>query len=86
MTTTNPEVLNPNRRTTPESLGAIKEALGDVAVNERERVQGAWTRGKERVVAAEHKFEGYVRENPIQSVLIAAGAGVALGWLLSRKR
>ncbi len=86
MTMGNAEVLNPTRRTTPENLSAIKDALGEVAVNERDRVQSAFARGKERVVEAEHKFEGYVREKPIQSLLIAAGAGVALGWLLGRRR
>ncbi len=30
--------------------------------------------------------EGYVRENPGTSVLIAAGAGFLVGWLLSRRR
>ncbi|MBI5361821.1 MAG: DUF883 family protein [Planctomycetes bacterium] len=84
-TTTTPDVLNP-RRTTPENLTVIKESIGEVAVNERERVQGALARGKEKFVAAEKRFEHYVAEKPIQSLLIAAGAGLAIGWLLGRRR
>lgn len=84
-TSTNPDVLNP-RRTTPENLTMIKESLGEVAVNERERIQGALGRGKEKFLAAEKRFEHYVAEKPVQSLLIAAGAGLAIGWLLGRRR
>lgn len=84
-TSTTPDVLAP-RRTTPENLAVIKESLNEVAVNEKERMQGALARGKERLVRAEDRFEGYVREKPVQSLLIAAGAGLAIGWLLGRRR
>lgn len=84
-TSTTPDVLNP-RRTTPENLTVIKESLGEVAANERERIQGTIARGKERFLAAEKRFEHYVAEKPIQSLLIAAGAGLAIGWLLGRRR
>ncbi|MBK7877494.1 MAG: DUF883 family protein [Planctomycetes bacterium] len=84
-TSTTPDVLAP-RRTTPENLAVIKESLSEVAVNEKERMQGALARGKERLVRAEDRFENYVREKPVQSLLIAAGAGLAIGWLLGRRR
>ncbi len=84
-TSTTPDVLAP-RRSTPENLSAIKESLGEVAVNEKERLQGAVARTKDRFVRAEDKFENFVRERPVQSILIAAGAGLAIGWLLGRRR
>ena len=33
----------------------------------------------------EGKFEGFIREQPVKSMLIAAGAGAVLGWLLRRR-
>ena len=54
-TSTTPDVLAP-RRSTPENLSAIKESLGEVAVNEKERLQGAVARTKDRFVQAEDKF------------------------------
>lgn len=80
------DVLNPQRRGTPENLAAIRDSLGEMAQNEKERVQGALERGKDRARAMERRFEGYVREHPIQTVLYAAGAGALLGWLLGRRR
>lgn len=82
---TAPDVLTP-RRTTPENLTVIKDSLTEVAANERERMQNALVRGSQKVVDAEKKFENIVREKPIQSLLIAAGAGLAIGWLLGRRR
>ena len=31
-------------------------------------------------------LKGYVKENPIKSILIAAGAGLLLGWFLKRDK
>jgi len=50
-----------------------------------EKLQTAWVKGKERLVEGEKRVEHYVVEHPVKSVLIAVGAGVALGWLLGRK-
>lgn len=51
-----------------------------------ERARNLYQRGKEKAVMAEKKFEGYVMEHPVKSVLIAAGVGVTIGYLLGRKR
>jgi len=83
---TNPDVLTPQRRTTPENIATIKESVGDIAQAERERLQGVYARGKERVQAVQHDFEDYVRQKPVRSLLIAAGTGAALGFLLGRRR
>jgi len=73
----NPELANATRRGTSENVSEIPTA---------EKLQGLWGKGKEKVIAGEKRFEHYVGEHPVKSVLIAVGAGVALGWLLGRKR
>jgi len=82
----NPDVLTPQRRTTPENFATIKESVGEIAQTERERLQEVYVRGKERAQAVQHSFEDYVRQHPVRSLLIAAGTGVALGVLLGRRR
>ncbi|MBL8863685.1 MAG: DUF883 family protein [Planctomycetes bacterium] len=90
---TNPDVLNPQRRSTAEniaaikgSLGDIKESVGEVVRNEREHLQEKFEHGRERVKAAQAGFEDFVRERPVTSLLIAAGAGALLGYALGRRR
>ncbi len=71
----NPELANATRRGTMENMTELP--LTEKSV---------WVKGKERLVEGEKRFEHYVSENPVKSVLIAVGAGVAVGWLLGRKR
>lgn len=75
-TAPNPELLGLTRRGTPENL----------PVNEKEHIPSALERGKEKVKLYEKRFEGYVSEHPVKSVLFAVGTGLAIGWLLGRKR
>ncbi len=78
-----------------------KEQLRDQAsaVTEDLRKLGRITREAAKDIAGEyldegkHKFEEledravtYIREKPLQSVLIAAGAGLLLGYLFSSRR
>ena len=58
-------------------LGSLaRDAAKDVAA--RYLDQGGRSLGQ-----MEDRVAGYIREKPVQSVLIAAGAGLALGWLVS---
>ena len=89
----NPDVINPHRRSAAESLasikgsvGEIKESVGEMVQAEREHLQETYERGKERMRTAKSGFEDYVREKPVQSLLIAAGAGALLGYILGRRR
>jgi ElaB/YqjD/DUF883 family membrane-anchored ribosome-binding protein len=82
----NTEVLTPPRKTTSENLASIKESVGDIARTERERVRDVYDRGIERAHVARDRFEGYVKEKPVRSLLIAAGAGALLGFLFGRRR
>lgn len=47
----------------------------------RERASGAYERVKTRLMEKEAKFEGYVQEHPVRSVLVAAGIGAGVGLL-----
>ena len=73
----NPELANATRRGAAENVGELPTT---------EKLQSMWVKSKEGLKAGEKRFENYVSEHPIQSVLIAVGAGVALGWLIGRKR
>jgi ElaB/YqjD/DUF883 family membrane-anchored ribosome-binding protein len=83
---TSPDVLTPQRRTIPENIASIKECVGEIAQTERERARELYEHGKDRVHGVELRFEDYVRTRPIRSLLMAAGAGAALGFLLGRRR
>lgn len=72
-----PELANATRRSSTENVGELPST---------EKLQGMWVKSKESLKAGEQRFEHYVSEHPVKSVLIAVGAGVALGWLLGRKR
>jgi ElaB/YqjD/DUF883 family membrane-anchored ribosome-binding protein len=39
------------------------------------------TQGREAVEQLEKSLEGYIRAKPLQSLLIAAGVGMVVGWL-----
>lgn len=82
----NPEIITRERRTAGEHMADIKESMSGIAHLEGERVRSALERGKERVKTMQTNAQTYVRENPLRSVLIAAGVGVALGYLLGRRR
>jgi len=47
-----------------------------------ERAESVLRRTKDRAIEMEHELEGYVRERPLKSVLIAAGVGAGLGLVL----
>jgi ElaB/YqjD/DUF883 family membrane-anchored ribosome-binding protein len=61
--------------------------IGTEASSEHAEVpRSMYQRGKDTVVQAEQKFETYVSANPIKSVLVAAGVGLAVGLLVGRRR
>lgn len=50
----------------------------------RMRLHGAYTRARNGVVAGARYTDGAIREYPYQSMAVALGAGVLLGWLIGR--
>lgn len=59
---------------------AARQAVGQV----KDQAASYYTRGKEKAKEWQESSEQYIQENPIKSVLIAAGAGMLIGWLLRK--
>ncbi len=78
-----------------QKAGEVKDQANAALQQGRERAQELYDQGlrqahdlydqsKERLHGFEEQVEQYVREKPVQSVLIAAGVGLALGLLLRK--
>jgi ElaB/YqjD/DUF883 family membrane-anchored ribosome-binding protein len=61
----------------PEEQGKPEESLGDLA-------QSSYEESRQRAYELEKALEAYIREKPVKSLLIAAGAGMLLGLLWKR--
>jgi ElaB/YqjD/DUF883 family membrane-anchored ribosome-binding protein len=79
-----------------DQTAAVKEDLSKLAQLTRDASQEKLAKakeaaseylekGKQKVGEVEDSMVRYVREKPIKSVLLAAGAGALLGFLLSRR-
>jgi ElaB/YqjD/DUF883 family membrane-anchored ribosome-binding protein len=77
-------------------LRATEGALGEKADDARRRVQAALETARERLKSAQgsaaemgeeavRSTEAYVRDKPWQALGIAAGVGLVVGFLLSRR-
>ncbi len=67
-----------------EAGGAARDYAKERATEASRRAQDAYAEGRDRVRAAEDRFESYVQQHPLKSVAIAAGVGLLLG-LFSRR-
>lgn len=67
------------------SFEHAKDAATQAANQVRDRAAEYYSKGKEKVQACEETTEQYIRDNPMKSVLIAAGAGLVIGFLLRRR-
>lgn len=67
-------------------LGRTAKTVAKEKMVEGRRHAGEYLeQGKQKVIELEDQFEGYVRKQPLKSVLIAAGAGALIGFLIGRK-
>lgn len=68
-----------------DKLRSVGSQMRDVAQEKtsqlRDKATEYYEHGRERAREWEQDLESYVREKPIQSVLIAAGVGLVLGFL-----
>jgi ElaB/YqjD/DUF883 family membrane-anchored ribosome-binding protein len=63
---------------TKEYVDGAREYVGDTVQQARDKMSEYREGGMEKV---RHDVAGYTREQPITALLIAAGAGLVLGWL-----
>jgi ElaB/YqjD/DUF883 family membrane-anchored ribosome-binding protein len=86
----------PSRERLREQAAAVKEdvrELGRVAkevsqekLRETKQTAGEYiAKGRKKAGEFEDSVVSYIRDNPVKSVLMAAGAGALLGFLLSRR-
>jgi ElaB/YqjD/DUF883 family membrane-anchored ribosome-binding protein len=71
-----------------QSLKDMGQQAKQQATEQYEHLRGQaedyYQQGKERAQEWEQSLESYVREKPVQSLMIAAGVGVVIGLLLKR--
>jgi len=68
---------------TKEYVEGAREYIGDAVQQARDKVTEYRDGGVEKV---RHDVVGYTREQPMTALLIAAGAGLVLGWLSAAGR
>ncbi len=69
-----------------QELGRITRNIAqDTMDMVRDNAGEYYNQGMDKAKSMEQNLEGRIRENPLQSLLIAAGVGVVLGWLFRRR-
>jgi len=69
-----------------QELGSVaKAAAGEKMGELRDTATEYYERGRDRVYDAEQSVEDYIRDQPLKSVLIAAGVGFLLGAFYIRR-
>jgi ElaB/YqjD/DUF883 family membrane-anchored ribosome-binding protein len=68
-----------------DTVGAVRDVAGEQYENVRQRAADYVQQGRERVEEWEEGLEGYIKDNPMRALLIAAGAGLLLGLLWRRR-
>jgi ElaB/YqjD/DUF883 family membrane-anchored ribosome-binding protein len=67
-----------------QELGGIaRDAAQEKVTQLRDDASNCYEEGRETVRHVERTFEQYIREQPLKSILIAAGVGLVLGrfWM-----
>jgi ElaB/YqjD/DUF883 family membrane-anchored ribosome-binding protein len=72
------------RQAANEQIGQLRDTAADYYQQGREKAAEYYQQGREKAVEFEQNLEGYIREQPVKSVLIAAGVGLLLGILWRR--
>ena len=68
-----------------EMGGAVRDVAHEQYENLRDRASDYVKQGREKVGKWEDGLESYIQDNPIRSLLLAAGAGLLLGLLWRRR-
>ncbi len=83
--TTNPGTLGQRERRMADTLADRGERLGEKIDSMSATARGAYQRGLERAHVWGDEVGHYVQDQPVRSLLIAAGIGLVLGAILSRR-
>jgi len=65
--------------------GEARSLVGEQVSHARETATDILEDGRRRAVNWEQSLEQMIREQPVKSVLIAAGTGLVLGFMLRRR-
>jgi ElaB/YqjD/DUF883 family membrane-anchored ribosome-binding protein len=77
--TNNSEHNSSMRQKTHDSVDKIMDKADDI----RAKSTAELAHMKEKLELMRHNVDGYIKENPEKSVLIAAGVGVVVGTLIT---
>ncbi len=65
-----------------EQLGKdVKNVADESVAYVKENFSNYYEKGQEMIQNAEQTLEGQIRKHPLRALLIAAGVGLAVGWL-----
>lgn len=64
-----------------EQMNNLKDSAGEYYQQGRDMASQYYEQGREMATEWEQNLENYVREQPIKSLLIAAGVGCVIGFL-----
>jgi len=67
-----------------QQINQLKDSANEYYQQGREKAQEYYEQGRQKAMELEQNLEDYVREQPIKSVMIAAGIGLLLGILWRR--
>lgn len=67
-----------------EKYQQVRDQASEKYSELREQAANCYEKGRQRATEWEQSLETYVREKPIQAILMAAGVGVLLGILWKR--
>ena len=69
------------KRVVQEKAGELKDTAADYL----EQGKDLLVQGKDKAMDLEHSIEDSIRAQPMTSVLVAAGLGIAIGCLINRR-
>ena len=88
-TASSADELREHAKAVREDLGQLGRAAKNVAQEKlgeaRRYADEHLDQGKQKASEIEDQLEEYIRNKPLKSMLIAAGAGALIGYLLGRK-
>ena len=67
-----------------QQFGQIRDQASQYYEQGRDRAVEYYEQGRQRAMEMEQNLESYIREQPVKSVLIAAGIGCLLGFIWRR--